>query len=182
MTPRTAPPSKSAQIAQDPRIAVFRSPAAREVFHSVCQRDQIWRPCLWDVQEIHEDARSAFYATLDRAFVPPGTPYGHLLLLLGEAGSGKTHLMRAIRTHVHGNRLGYCAYLQMTTATENYGRYILSNVIDSLDDVYFEGEVPQSGLMVLSNALLEDSGLVPAESIERLRTGELSEADLAHLA
>jgi hypothetical protein len=181
MTPLTLPPQATTGTANDPRLAIFRSAAAREVFHSVCQRDQIWRPCLWDVQEIHEDARSAFYATLDRAFVPPGTPYGHLLLLLGEAGSGKTHLMRAIRTHVHGNRLGYCTYMQMTTATENYGRYILSNVIDSLDDIYFEAEVPQSGLMVLSNALLEDSGLVPAETIERLRTGELSGADLAHL-
>src|SRR5262249_12096953 len=70
---------------------------------------------------------------------------------------------------------------QMTTATENYGRYILSNVIDSLDDGYFEGEVPQSGLMVLSNALLEDSGLVPAGTIERLRTAEMSGADLAEL-
>src|SRR5262245_15009048 len=181
MRPLTLPPQATTGTADDPRLAVFRSAAAREVFHSVCQRDQIWRPCLWDVQEIHEDARSAFYATLERAFVPPGTPYGHLLLLLGEAGSGKTHLMRAIRTHVHGNRLGYCAYMQMTTATENYGRYILSNVIDSLDDVYFEGEVPQSGLMVLSNALLEHSGHVPAETIARLRSGELGEAELAHL-
>src|SRR5262249_14512732 len=36
-------------------------------------------------------------------------------------------------------------------------------------------------LMVLSNALLEDSGLIPSETIERLRTGELSGADLADL-
>ena len=166
---------------EDPRLAVFRSPAAREAFHSVCQKDQVWRRDVFDVHDIHEPARDVFYATLERAISPPETPYGHLLLLLGEAGSGKTHLMRAFRHYVHGNRLGYCGYLQMTTATENYGRYVLANLIDSLDDPYFEGEIDRSGLMTLSNALVQNSGLISPEDIERLRTGPMPAMDLARL-
>ncbi|HTI51172.1 MAG TPA: helicase HerA-like domain-containing protein, partial [Planctomycetaceae bacterium] len=172
---------KAGVPAEDPRIAAFRAPGAREVFHSVCQKDQIWRPYLFDVHEIHEAAREAFYDALTRATTPPGTAYGQILLLLGEAGSGKTHLMRAFRNHVHGCRQGYCGYLQMTTATENYGRYVLGNLIDSLDDPYFEGEINQSSLMSLSNALVDVPYLLPPGEIERLRTAELSLLDLGEL-
>ena len=38
-------------------------------------------------------------------------------MLLGESGSGKTHLMRAFRGRVHGAERGYCAYMQMTAFT-----------------------------------------------------------------
>lgn len=165
----------------DPRITAFRSLAAHEVFHSVCQKDQVWRRDLFDVHAIHEEARDAFYGTLERAVSPSGTPYGHILLLLGEAGSGKTHLMRAFRNHVHGNRVGYCGYLQMTTATENYGRYVLVNLIESLDDPYFEGEVDRSGLMTLSDSLVEAPGVLDPQEIERLRTAELTPTELAQL-
>src|SRR5579872_2180270 len=166
---------------EDPRLIAFRSPAALEAFHSVCQKDQIWRRDVFDVHDIHEPAREVFYATLERAISPPEIPYGRSLLLLGEAGSGKTHLMRAFRNYVHGNRLGYCGYLQMTTATENYGRYVLANLIDSLDDPYFEGEIDRSGLMTLSNALIENLGLVSRDDIECLRSGDLTAMDLARL-
>jgi energy-coupling factor transporter ATP-binding protein EcfA2 len=166
---------------EDSRIAAFRSPGAREVFHSVCQKDQIWRPYLFDVHEIHETAREAFYDALTRATTPPGTVSGQILLLLGEAGSGKTHLMRAFRNHVHGCRQGYCGYLQMTTATENYGRYVLANLIDSLDDPYFDGEINHSSLQSLSNALVDVPGLLPPGEIEQLRTAELSLPDLGEL-
>jgi hypothetical protein len=165
----------------DPRIAAFRSPGAREVFHSVCHKDQIWRPYLFDVHEIHEAAREAFYDALTRATTPPGAASGQILLLQGEAGSGKTHLMRAFRNHVHGCRQGYCGYLQMTTATENYGRYVLANLIDSLDDPYFAGEINHSSLTSLSNALVDVPDLLPPGEVEQLRTDELSLSDLGEL-
>jgi hypothetical protein len=181
MTDHLTLPMRSIPHAEDPRLAAFRSPAAQEIFHSVCQKDQVWRRDLFDVHAIHEEARDAFYVILERAISPAGTPYGHLLLLLGEAGSGKTHLMRAFRNHAHGNRVGYCGYLQMTTATENYGRYVLVNLIESLDDPYFEGEVDRSGLMSLSDALVESAGILQSEEMERLRNAELSAEELAHL-
>jgi hypothetical protein len=181
MTLLAMDPGSMIDADEDPRLAAFRSPQALEAFHSVCQKDQVWRRDVFDVHDIHEPAREAFYTTLERAISPPETSYGHLLLLLGEAGSGKTHLMRAFRSYVHGNRLGYCGYLQMTTATENYGRYVLANLIDSLDDPYFEGEIDRSGLMTLSNALVASAGLISPEVVERLRTGEMPAMDLARL-
>ena len=213
MTLLTMDPVRICDAGEDPRLAVFRSPHALEVFQSVCQKDQVWRRDVYDVHDIHEPAREVFYSTLDRALSPKAAPgecvkstgpapsgnpaaldagrqvaagpcfpadcYGRLLLLLGEAGSGKTHLMRAFRTYVHGNRLGYCGYMQMTAATENYGRYVLANLIDSLDDPYFEGEIDRSGLMTLSQAVVERAGLMSPEEIERLRTGEMPALDLA---
>jgi hypothetical protein len=66
----------------------------------------------------------------------PNPLSGKSLLLRGEAGSGKTHLMRAFRNEVHRDGTGYCGYLQMTTRTGNYARYILSNFIDALSQPY----------------------------------------------
>ena len=50
---------------------------------------------------------------------------------------------------------GYCGYLQMTAFTDQYGRYVLNNLIDSLDKPYDESRSETTGLMRLSNALAE---------------------------
>ena len=73
---------------------------------------------------------------LNRAGRTPPPPSGAVLVLLGEAGSGKTHLMRAFRTRAHGQGLGYCGYLQMTAEASNYARYMLTNLIDGLEQPY----------------------------------------------
>src|SRR5207253_2703170 len=80
-----------------------------------------------------------------------------ILLLLGESGCGKTHLMRAFRNWAHRRDLAYCGYLQMTTATDRYGRYILSNLIDSLERPYYEPRGETSGLIRLSPAMVESA-------------------------
>ena len=139
----------------DPRLAVFCAGEGPEVFRSVCHRHEIWREDPFDVPTIHEEARDAFARLLNQATTPPGLPAGRTLLILGESGAGKTHLMRVFRNHVHSRRLGYCGYLQMTSATDDYGRYVLSNLIDSLDQPYYEPSSDGSGLMCLSDALVE---------------------------
>ncbi len=181
MTSLAVANANSTSSETDPRRAAFYSPNALEVFHSVCQKEQVWQDDRFDVQDVHWEARDAFYSILRRAVTPPGIPHGRILVLRGEAGSGKTHLMRAFRNHVHGNRAGYCGYLQMTTATDNYGRYVLSNLIDSLDDPYFEAVSNRSALMTLSSAVVELPGVLPTRSVEQLRTAELSEMALAEL-
>ena len=138
----------------DARLAAFLSPLAPEIFHSVQHRHEIWREDPFDVDSLHADARAVFSRLLSRATTPPGLPSGRILLILGESGSGKTHLLRAFRNQVHGEGLGYVGYMQMTTATQNYGRYMLSNLIDSLDQPYNELLSPTtSGLMRLAQAV-----------------------------
>jgi energy-coupling factor transporter ATP-binding protein EcfA2 len=148
----------------------------REVFQSVERRYQIWREDPFDVESVHEQARTQFQRLLAQATTPPGTDAGRVLLLLGSSGSGKTHLMRSFRNYVHINGRGFVGYMQMTTSVSNYGRYILSNLIDSLDQPYYESLGPTSGLVRLSKViakscrdqeviklLREDEDLAPAE-------------------
>jgi energy-coupling factor transporter ATP-binding protein EcfA2 len=145
----------------DLRLAAFLSERT-EVFHSIQHRHEIWRTDPFDVERIHQEARAVFERLLTRATTPPGLESGRILLLLGESGCGKTHLVRAFRARVHEQSVGFVGYLQMTTSTSNYGRYILGNLIDSLDHPYREPTQPGSGLMRLSSALLSRCGQVSA--------------------
>ena len=102
-------------------------------------------------------------------------------MLLGEAGSGKTHLMRAFRTRAHGQGLGYCGYLQMTAEASNYARYMLTNLIDGLEQPYDPTGPSRTGLARLSAALLESVPGLSGIDMEAFRDGE-SDGDPTRLA
>ncbi len=93
----TAVAPLEAPVAADPRMAAFLAPGCPEVFHSVATPTAIWKADPYDVETIHAEARAAFEHLLNRAGRTPPPPSGAVLVLLGEAGSGKTHLMRAFR-------------------------------------------------------------------------------------
>ena len=170
----------SADRAQpDARLDVFSEAGGPEVFRSVCHRHEIWREDPFDFPAIHKEARDAFAGLLNRAITPPESSAGRTLLILGESGAGKTHLMRVFRNHVHSRRLGYCGYLQMTSATDDYGRYVLSNLIDSLDQPYFESDCEDTGLMRLSDSLIEIPSSVLRKERESLREDRMDERQLA---
>ncbi len=147
--------STTSPVKQDPRVAALGSPNAPEVFQSVAHSQEIWKEDPFDVEAIHEEARETFQRLLNRATANPGPDSGRIFLLLGEAGAGKTHLMRAFRNTIHGSQRGYFGYMQMTTQTDHYGRYMLRNLIASLDQSYHEVHTPQSGLARLSNAVVD---------------------------
>src|SRR5829696_4386057 len=168
-------------LREDTRIAAFCSPERPEVFHAIAYRNDIWKEDPFDVESIHEEARSTFQRMVSRAAGPTGAGTGRILLLLGEAGSGKTHLMRAFRNWAHSRGRGYYGYMQMTSSTDHYGRYLLNNLIDSLDQPYHEAEGPTSGLMRLSTALAESSRDIPRVRIDQLRDDDLDPACLTRL-
>ncbi|HYO56371.1 helicase HerA domain-containing protein [Archangium sp.] len=145
----------------DLRLASFLSDRT-EVFHSIQHRHEVWREDPFDVETVHQEARATFERLLLRATTPPGVDSGRILLLLGDSGCGKTHLLRAFRAMAHERSLGFVGYMQMTTSTSNYGRYVLSNLIDSLDQPYREPAETHSGLQKLSDALLSHCGQVAA--------------------
>ena len=164
-----------AESGPDPRAIAFCSPGAPEVFHAVASASQIYEPDLFDVESIHAEAREVFTRTLERVVEPGRTGPGRILLLLGESGSGKTHLMRAFRNDVHGRRLGVVGYLQMTVGSEDYARYLLGRLIDSLQQPHARPEVEQSSLSCLSDAVAE---LIEPLDRESLREDDLGETGL----
>jgi hypothetical protein len=177
MTPTVA---QTPAIRLDPHLSAFCAPGGPEVFSAVVNANQIWTPDPFDIETIHTEAREAFAALLNWAVARPGPDRGKSLLLLGEAGSGKTHLMRAFRNAAHEDALAYCGYLQMTTRVENYQRYVLSNLIDALSWPYCSPQ-PTSGLTRLASGLLDTLNTIPETERQRLRDPELPTVDLARL-
>lgn len=163
---------------QQRRVALFCSQSGPTIFRAIVHPTDVWTPDPFDVETIHEEARDAFIRLLDRVTNRDSdSKKGEILLLKGESGSGKTHLMRAFRTHTHRLGLGYFGYMQMTSASSNYSRYMLHKLIDSLDKPYYRSvDAPDetTGLMQLAEAVVESRDISTAE-LETLRESDLSQ-------
>ncbi len=167
----------------DPRDVAFCRADGPEVFSSVAHGSQIHERDPFDVESIHGEAREVFHRQIVRATTPEQHQYGHgrTLLVLGDSGSGKTHLLRALRQQVHAQRLGYVGYLQMTSEVGDYARYVLRNLVDSIERPYDAPELAESGLLYLSDGLAEGCGSIAAPELDRLRNAELAGAELDDL-
>jgi hypothetical protein len=166
---RLLPPTRSSR---DPREAAYCAGTATEVFHAVAHGAEVFDVDPFDVENIHADARLAFSRLLDRA---GSQRFGRMLLVKGDAGSGKTHLMRAFRNQVHSEQAGFVGYLQMSTGVTNYARYILQNLVDSWDKPYWGEFIPQPALSCLSDAV---ANTLPDGAMERLRDDAIGESEL----
>jgi hypothetical protein len=172
-------------LGEDARIAAFLRADGPAVFSSIAYGSQLWERDPFDVETIHGEARDVFARELELAITPitpiaHGTAHGRTMLILGQSGSGKTHLMRAFRTYVHGERLGYVGYLQMTSEVNDYARYVLQNLVSSLERPYDTPALTDSSLLYLSDGLVEHAAVDPAAR-DQLRTAELTVEDLTHL-
>src|SRR5689334_3843246 len=100
-------------MSKERRLQTFlQSPI--DVFETIEHRHEIWRDDPFDIPSIHKDARDRFRDLLGAATSTGGSP-GRVLLLCGETGSGKTHLLRALRAMVHKERSGFVGYMQLTS-------------------------------------------------------------------
>jgi energy-coupling factor transporter ATP-binding protein EcfA2 len=171
--------------ATDALVNVFCSSQGPEIFRSIAFPQDVWSPDPLDVESIHVEARETFERLLNRAVASETTDtlIGRMLLLLGESGSGKTHLMRALRTRAHQRGDGYFGYMQMTSSADHYGHYVLHKLIDSLDKPYLPtptNRESQSGLMRLSHAVTDLVDL-PAEPLRDLRERQLDHRSRAQI-
>ena len=145
-TAKAAPPDS------DLRLQSFLG--RHNVFTAVLQPVSMFETDPFDVEEIHQDARMAFEQLVDRATSPAQhAGRNRMLLLLGDSGSGKTHLLRSFRCHVQDNGRGLVAYAQMHTAAEDYARYLLHHVVDSLSRPYTGLSGTQTGLFEIAVGL-----------------------------
>ncbi len=174
-------PADSGNSSLERHAAAFCSTAMPGLFRGVVHQADVWKPDPFDVESIHEPARSAFRRMVASANNQTADQAGKMLLLLGEAGSGKTHLMRAFRTWTHSGRRGYFAYMQMSSNITDYSQYILRNVIESLDKPYSDELGASTGLSLLSRRVAEGAGAVGVDRFEQLRSDEFDPECLARL-
>jgi GTPase SAR1 family protein len=148
--------------------------------HSITWEDDIWRADPVDVEAVHAKARQKFYDLLD-AVTAPASPLSkpRILLFHGQSGAGKTHLIRALRTGAHRRGKAYFGYAQMTPDVSSYADYYLRRLVNSLEKPYDPDKGGETGLTRLTRKLVGDVDTVDAKQIEKLRDGELAEAELA---
>ncbi len=165
----------------DPRALAFCREDGPEVFASVAHGSQVHVRDPFDVESIHSEARAVFHRQIERAMAPArsGQGHGRTMLVLGESGSGKTHLLRALRHQLCSQRRGYVGYLQMSTEVGDYARYVLRNFIDSMERPYDAPTLGESSLLYLSNGLAEGYVEHAPADLDALRTGDL-EGDKLH--
>ncbi len=170
----------AAQAGLDPRAVAFCRDDGPEVFASIAHGSQIHERDPFDVEAIHAEARDVFHRQVERATTPEQHQHGsgRTFLVLGDSGAGKTHLLRALRTQVHAQRRGYVGYLQMASEVGDYTRYVLRNLIDSMERPYDAPTLTESALMYLSDGLAEGRIEIPADELERLRSSELAADEL----
>lgn len=166
-------------MAMDERLRVFLTDPT-DVFHSVEHRHEIWKEDPFDVPSVHAEARQVFEHLVARATTPSGASSGRILLLHGRAGAGKTHLLRAFRSHVHKNRAGFVGYMQLTSASNNYARYVLSNLIDSLDQPYDEPVDTRTSLVRIA-ATLASRAFEPKLAALLRDDGELDDDEVSEM-
>lgn len=105
--------------------------------HSITWEDDLWRADPVDVPEIHAKARSKYNDLLTT--ITGGRGYfvqDRILLFHGQSGSGKTHLIRALRTDSHRQGRAYFGYAQMTPDVSNYADFFLRRLVHSLEKPY----------------------------------------------
>lgn len=137
------------------RLKAFLNRNAPNVFTAVTAQAAFWHVDPFDVETIHEQAREMYAHLLERARSTHNPNGGPILVLQGDSGAGKTHLLRAFRVATHNREAGYCGYMQMSVETDNYPRYMLRNLIESLEKPYKDEPNYPTGLARLATGLLD---------------------------
>lgn len=168
--------AKLATPAMDLRIQAFLSPT--RVFSSVQQPTSFYDADPFDVESIHSEARQAFERMVEQAVSSelPGSG-SRTLMILGEAGTGKTHLLRGFRNYVHDRRQGFVVYAQLYSGSGDYARYLLQHVVDSLARPYVGASGAKSSLFELANGLTRLVSGRLRDQIERLKDEELDASE-----
>ncbi|MGD9806076.1 MAG: DUF87 domain-containing protein [Hyphomicrobiaceae bacterium] len=148
--------------------------------HSITWEDDIWHADPVDVELVHQQARAKFADTLKSVISGRATSsQARILLFHGQSGAGKTHLIRALRTTSHREGTAYFGYAQMTPDISNYADYFLRRLINSLEKPFDPDNGGESGLSRLTNRLVADAEVIPAERLDALREAQFDDAALA---
>jgi energy-coupling factor transporter ATP-binding protein EcfA2/RecA/RadA recombinase len=151
----------------DLRVQAFLAPS--RVFAAVQQASSVFDADPFDVESIHEDTRATFEQMVERATTPSQhSDLGRMVLVLGDSGAGKTHLLRGFRRYVHEYGRGFVSYAQLHSSADDYARYLLQHVVDSLARPYAGPSGERTGLHELASGLPRLVGEPLRSRIDRL--------------
>src|SRR5262249_17257456 len=123
--------------APDPDLQLNTFLAQTHVFSHVQFASSVFEADPFDVDTIYPGSRRAFGRVREQATTaesPSST--GWMLLLLGDSGAGKTHLLRSFCHQVQEHGRGFAAYVPLHTNSDDHARYLLQHVVDSLTRPY----------------------------------------------
>jgi hypothetical protein len=163
--------SETTAMAQpvDRRVQAFLAPC--RVFGAVQQASSVYENDPFDVEVVHREARVSFERLVAHAASRPRiSDEGRMLVVLGDSGAGKTHLLRGFRRHVQEGNLGFVVYAQLQSRSGDYSRYLLFHLVASLTRRYSE-QSGRTGLRELASGLLRLARPPLRERIERLADG-----------
>lgn len=164
----------------DPKLDLFLSKKHQpDLFRSFAYEADIWDPTPWDCKVLHSRARSTLLKLVDSSWANlANTPdKGRILLIRGESGAGKTHLLRTVRSELHSSERAFVAYMQAVSIRGNYGKYLLQKLVSSFDRSCTSSHEKRTALQLLSDHLVEDCIDLPKILVQRLReTNELTDS------
>lgn len=161
--------------ATDRRLHAFLTHTG--IFNAVQQPTSIFENDPFDVEEIHRDARESFAQVVERARTGSRTSGGsRMLLMLGESGCGKTHVLRGFRRHMHEYGRGFVVYAQLQSNATDYARYLLKHLImDTLARPYSGRLGDRTGLQELVYGVVRLASESLQARVQRLADDELDE-------
>lgn len=148
------------------KLEVFCSDLEPKLFQGITYLNELWRLDPFDVREIHAEARAKLEEEAERLADKGDSGSGRILVLLGEGGSGKTHLLRAFRNDLHGSEEGFVAHMSLSTGLQDYRLYILRKLVDSLSEPYWAPYSSQE--TSLGKLVKEVVALLPEGTVERI--------------
>lgn len=122
-------------------------------FDSCARQDSVWRNDMPNIMHLHDSIVEKVTASIDRLSTTPESnkviqnPMGHVVL--GAAGSGKTHLLKNIRIHAV-KKQAFFVLCDLTDASD-FWNLLLQSYLDSLDQKINDNE---RQVEVLVNRLL----------------------------
>jgi hypothetical protein len=155
------------QVEVDRRVQAFLS--GTPVFAPIQKAVSVYEADPFDVEELHGEARESFRKLMRQATADSQhTTSGRALLVVGSSGYGKTHLLRSFWSHVQEYGRGFVAYAQMDASVDDYTRYFLHHLIESLKGPYSGRSGGPTGLQELARGLVQLKGPAFAERVDRL--------------
>jgi hypothetical protein len=151
----------------DRRVQVFLS--SSRVFTPVQQAVSVFEADPFDVELLHCEARASFQQLVEQATTQSQQANGgRTLLVIGGSGAGKTHLLRSFWSYVQEYGRGFVACAQMYSNVDDYNRYMLQHIVDSLARPYSGPDGDRTGLYELAHGLVLMKGTAFSQKVERL--------------